>query len=136
MEKMTVQEAYEKAVNGVIDQGGFSYDVGLCLYRDDCGKKCAIGHIIPDSLYCAELEGNTVSEICVRTVLKRLIEGLDARAAALFRKIQTIHDEMAQEVHILDVRKKLEIFRGRCIDAGKAHHLDTFRISEVSITEG
>jgi hypothetical protein len=49
---MTHQEAYNTAVKGLAGQG-FLRSVGRhgCMYRGNEGRKCAVGHLIPDSQY-------------------------------------------------------------------------------------
>jgi hypothetical protein len=55
------QEAFDKAVKGIILQGGPSREGTGCLYRGPDGKKCAIGHLIPDELYDPDMEGRGMS---------------------------------------------------------------------------
>jgi hypothetical protein len=57
------QEAFDKAVKGIILQGGPSREDGGtgCLYRGPDGKKCAIGYLIPDELYDPDMEGRGMS---------------------------------------------------------------------------
>lgn len=62
--KLTLQEAFDVAVAGLVGQGlsrsrlinKYGEDAG-CGYRSQGGKKCALGHIIPDSEYKPEMEG-------------------------------------------------------------------------------
>jgi hypothetical protein len=51
------QELFEKAINGLLQQGTVSYIQGTgCMYRGLNGTKCAVGHLIPDELYDPEIE--------------------------------------------------------------------------------
>lgn len=59
------QEAFETVVRGLYAQGGPSFDdlhhgPGICKYRGAEGRKCAVGHLIPDEKYVPELECNIV----------------------------------------------------------------------------
>jgi hypothetical protein len=55
-----LQEAFTKAYLGLAAQG-FTRSFGMgrygssCLYRASDGKKCAVGHLIPDELYDPEV---------------------------------------------------------------------------------
>lgn len=51
---MNEQELFNKAYIGLDGQGfkrSFDIDKGRCMYRGPDGRKCAIGHAIPDELY-------------------------------------------------------------------------------------
>ncbi len=52
MKTYTMQEAFDKAVSGVIAQGCQSVnptDNTACMYRGKNGAKCALGHLLEDS---------------------------------------------------------------------------------------
>lgn len=53
------QTAFNKAAIALIEQNAFSLcDNGeTCAYRDADGRKCAIGHLIPDELFDKVHEG-------------------------------------------------------------------------------
>lgn len=61
---MTRQELFDKVVKGLAAQGFVTAysDVG-CSYRDDSGRKCAIGQLIPDEKYLPEFEGVGISQL-------------------------------------------------------------------------
>ena len=48
---MDKQAAFDKSFKGVIEQGGLSIseDGVYCLYRDDKGCKCGVGHLLPEN---------------------------------------------------------------------------------------
>lgn len=49
---MTKQEVFDKVVRGLASQGyQTSMRGGTCKYRGEGGRKCALGHLIPDALY-------------------------------------------------------------------------------------
>jgi len=58
----TLQEVYDIVAQHLLTQGAVALQTlphgGVaCAYRGDNGLKCAIGALIPDHLYCPELEG-------------------------------------------------------------------------------
>lgn len=61
--KDIAQVMFNRAYLGVLAQGGPSIDasIGWCLYRSDCGRKCSIGHNIPDDRYRLGFEHKDVS---------------------------------------------------------------------------
>ena len=67
---MTAQEIFDKAVGALLAQKKKSWSTELekCVYRTDCGLKCAVGHLIPDELYTSSME---VGPSGVKTLLDR-----------------------------------------------------------------
>lgn len=60
---LTAQEMLDRAVVGIINQGGPGLTAsGNCAYRTHGGKKCAIGWNIPDSLYTPVMELTSVDD--------------------------------------------------------------------------
>lgn len=60
----TLQAAFDVAYRGLRAQGferALRADGTLCAYRGIDGKKCAVGHLIPDEHYHIYLEGAEVS---------------------------------------------------------------------------
>lgn len=56
---MDLQAIFDVGVLGVLDQGGRSVAVSdgrACLYRGDGGRRCILGHSIPDAKYHFRLE--------------------------------------------------------------------------------
>lgn len=62
--ELTRQSAFETALKHMIAQGIRSQDNGLCVYRSLEGLKCAIGALIPDEFYIAELEASGIGGLC------------------------------------------------------------------------
>ena len=55
---ITAQELFDNALHGVLKQGGQSFDKKKgCVYRDPSGRRCGIGHSIPDAEYSSNFEG-------------------------------------------------------------------------------
>lgn len=89
----------------------------VCCYRDDQGRKCAVGALIPDSLYHRGLEGACVVSDRIADALHRadVIDKDDYNAVKsradswtnsprirLLRTLQQIHDRAARESAPLD----------------------------------
>lgn len=66
------------------------------MYRGPEGRKCAVGHLLPDELYRPSMEGMSVG-YCPRVLQEALLRaGIDMRASqtkALVQQMQTIHDD-------------------------------------------
>lgn len=61
----TLQQAFDTAALGIINQGGFaSSNGGMCYYRDrDSDRKCGVGHLISDKYYKSGFENQGVVSI-------------------------------------------------------------------------
>jgi hypothetical protein len=108
--QITNQQAFDAALYGIraqkyarsgwMDEGNF-----LCLYRDSSGRKCAVGHILPDAIYTPDIETTAVQYLC-RGMLRQgdtynpakqraqpvfdLLHGLDQ---GLLSALQSAHDD-------------------------------------------
>ena len=84
---MTDREAFYTVWEHLQNQEGRSYsDRGGCLYRDDHGRKCAVGILIPDSEYNPEFEGMP-TDVVLRTCPS--LQNLDRD---LLIALQAVHD--------------------------------------------
>ena len=97
VETLTKQQMYDIAKAGIIQQGAFCLSSGACAYRNDKGQKCAVGFLIPDTIYDAGLEGFRVDELrgvaidCTEDDIKFLMElqeAHDGPAAAFWLDLQ------------------------------------------------
>lgn len=94
---MNYQEAFDKALTGIRAQGGPSMRGTLCMYRSDDGRKCGVGHLIPDEAYTWGMEGKKASEIPIARAA-----GADDTAYAFYKdrcfleELQNAHDFAAQ----------------------------------------
>lgn len=62
----TLQEQFNTVVRGLAGQGwrqSRDPSAGNCLLRGPDGRKCAIGHLIPDPLYQKKMEGDVLALI-------------------------------------------------------------------------
>lgn len=92
----TNQETFDQAVLGVLEQGAPSLRVAIngkidCVYRGEDGRKCAAGHLIPDSWYRFCMEGKSVkSDTPAGIALLQLGYSL-----SLVHRLQAAHDGAA-----------------------------------------
>lgn len=86
---------YWKVRNHLLAQGAKAFDAGgeQCAYRAKGGLKCAIGCLIPDSLYRKDLEGKTVYDIGIQNLLEKVFgHPLDAETQGFLQDLQGVHD--------------------------------------------
>lgn len=100
---MTYQEIFTKVRNHLLAQNKKSLIpphqelTSGCAYRGIGNTACAIGCLIPDSLYTIELEGRSVGSTDVSKVLAQVI-GLEWDTPEMWeyirflRKLQLVHD--------------------------------------------
>jgi len=75
MTKITAQQAFETAVNGLYAQGQLSTNsVNDCLYRSPEGLKCGVGFLIPDEVYQEGFEDQSASDIFGVPAIKELFD--------------------------------------------------------------
>jgi len=107
----TLQEMFNQAYLGVIAQGGQSSDgLGHCMYRGPEGRKCAVGHLLPDESYHRRLEGKSVdygSGALKPALIQAGIDMGDKSTKALLAKMQYIHDAPAPSDELFIERFKL-----------------------------
>lgn len=105
---MTMQQVFDIAAPALLAQGKESmrrrnpdaeddFSIGLvCAYRGDNGLKCAIGHIIPDSIYNVDMEGRAVMEVyTMYPEFKTLLTGegeWEVNMASFLEALQSVHD--------------------------------------------
>ncbi len=91
---MTKQETFNKVVKHLRRQKtqALQNDGFGCAYRGDDGKKCAVGCLIPDSLYVPWMEGNEAGEQRMRALLQ-LLE-IDVQLA---NDLQKVHDNQMND---------------------------------------
>lgn len=70
----TNQEAFDIALNGILQQGGPSLDKENvnCMYRSHQGRKCAIGWLIPDDKYNPDFEKKGIFNDIVSNTMREL----------------------------------------------------------------
>lgn len=72
---------------------------GVCAYRDAEGRKCAIGALIPDWAYKAEIEGEPVELIAWKHPEFSFVLGVESEKDTYFLgALQRVHDAYAPKV--------------------------------------
>jgi len=66
-------------------------DNGYCMYLGNNRLKCAIGCLIPNSLYMVDLEENPVESDEIMDILKKVIN-FDKVNDKILRSLQNLHD--------------------------------------------
>lgn len=108
---MTLQEIFDKVYRHLLSQGKQAYDETRpgCVYRSPDGLSCAIGCLIPNSLYYPALEGHGVRNMAIITVLKKagVIPDIEDYwdYVVLLDNLQKIHDS----VFPVDWQEKLDL---------------------------
>lgn len=108
---MTPQEIFTRVKAHLLKQGVRSMDGRRCGYRGQDGTSCAVGCLIPDSLYHAELEGYAASSLEVGGVLQRA-GVLDPGCSYwdLLSALQKCHDHHAPQDWRLELNSIAERF--------------------------
>ena len=127
---MTMQEAFNKSVLGVVAQGRPSIENGFCLYRAPNGCKCALGHLIADEHYHPGLENTTANSTALRKALAASgmdVGGIDAEADMLNRSdllmaLQVAHDHAALKT-LRHPHNFVANFIAECRDVARNHCL-------------
>lgn len=114
---MNRQEVFNEVFEKLSTQGrkskahveGYFSDLHLvlgCAYRSPNGDKCAIGHLIPDSLYSEEIEGtniyydpetNSMYDHEINSVLKKVYPDITDKDFMFLSELQEIHDNLPED---------------------------------------
>lgn len=89
---MTDQEVFDTVAKHLLTQKRKSVDRGRCLYKSNDGAMCAVGCLIPESMYQREMEGHHVEDAVVGKTLSLL--GINIHLA---QKLQGVHDQYDAE---------------------------------------
>lgn len=138
-----IQEVFNKAVMGVIEQGGPAIKMNTvgsksCAYRGNDGAKCAVGHILPDRLAIAAdffglmpsdvvgMMSNNSSDRSAKFIKKFETEILDIgdiNVWKLLTKLQAAHDEAFSDMEDAS-GDFLRDFKANCHDIAKEYDLE------------
>lgn len=75
-------------------------EFGSCKYRNDAGMMCAVGCLITDEAYNADLEGKMSNDLLVVEALNRSGVPTDDDANTLFRAWQSYHDSTYTSIDV------------------------------------
>lgn len=105
MEKSKIDPAKVEEINEAKKQSGFSYiGEATCAYRGLGGKTCAIGCLIPDTLYKLVMEGNRGGTGMIMQAIG--LNPLDSSMQIFLNGLQNIHDNYEPR----DWRERLDAF--------------------------
>lgn len=122
-EPVEAQEVFDFAVGKVIEQGVPAMYARECVYRASYGRKCAFGHLIPDSLYTDEFENLSAVTILAKQAHPHYSSALAAslgRHSFLIEEMQRAHDRAAKYTQGADF---VNNFRHRAEAVAKGHGL-------------
>lgn len=99
---MNRQEIFDTVLTKLREQvyRSDSSGVGGCAYRGSNGRKCAVGHLIPDAIYSREMENKTVGAL-IRTFRDVLPDYINNNQEFL-RELQMAHDEVLPNIYAND----------------------------------
>ena len=103
MQPLTEQQVYNNALFGMRGQNYEPSRIGdACLYRGPRGLKCAIGHSIPDDIYCPEMdrgvnddELTTIGHFLKEFTFSSLCELFQHASGELLTALQVTHDQLS-----------------------------------------
>ena len=90
------QDAFDKVLKAIRAQG-YQRSVnadGSCKYRGPNGLRCAAGHLIPNSLYKASIEGVSISDA---RIPEEITNYFDSVSLDLIQSMQFAHDNYLEE---------------------------------------
>jgi hypothetical protein len=102
---MTNQEVFNRVWERAKDNRCANGPDGGCMYRNPDGLKCFIGHLIPDELYEAEMEGRTVRRLLEEYPNTFLALGLTGANLPLMQALQNVHDYRYPEMWERELRQ-------------------------------
>lgn len=96
---MTDQEVFDTVARHLLTQKARASDAqyeekawSACVYRHSSGRKCAVGVLIPDDKYCADMEGRAPDNSSTTGLKIRDAAGLTDDQVRLALSCQTVHD--------------------------------------------
>lgn len=89
------QQLFDFVVKSVLAQGKPSYNITangdiLCQYRCEDGRRCAAGHVIADSEYSADFEGQSIEHVLEKIYGPEC--HVHAEKMRLLADLQEVHD--------------------------------------------
>lgn len=114
---LSKQEVFDKVALHLLKQNERSVEVSKpdalpgCMYRGKDGLMCAAGALIPDELYDANFEGNTINSVLADNYRLRGLFQQEVLDSPLLEDLQCLHDGVAYEIsnwyfYLLDLAKE------------------------------
>lgn len=123
MNRMTNQEIFDKVADHLIKQGRKSIRENTsryCMYRGADGTMCAVGCLIPDELYSADMEDLTADDLIKKFPNTKKI--FNPRSTNLLLDLQDVHDSCRV---ITNKQFDMEDLIERLLTIRKDHHMRT-----------
>ena len=146
---LTKQEIFDKAVIGVLSQGGYAIIMNRkiqstrCMLRTRTGKKCAFGQVIPDELYDRSMEEHSFLKVYSADFFSMYPEVAYLRKHAnLLQKLQEWHDNAAYLAPSSKNKKQLEkhMFSSMNLERlcyiAKNHNISLKNVNEYIVSRG
>ena len=121
------QSLFDQMLTGLAKQGwrqSYFHNGKGCCYRGPEGLKCAVGHLIPDSLYEPEMDANGGDLDDVDNILREsvtieavLLSGKISRHYHFLISVQEWHDN-----HLVDMEISMEEDRWNLLKDKVSHH--------------
>lgn len=95
----TNQELFDRSAKHLLNQGRAARDFGgSCRYRTETGESCAIGALISDEFYNADMEQGTPLDTKVQVVLINagLMAPYDQERILFLNNLQKAHDKASE----------------------------------------
>lgn len=114
-----IQDIFNKSYTGLEKQGWVrsgdkdEHDEFKCMYRDLNGNKCAIGQVIPDSLYDERIENYSMHANIIRSIVSQSVGVYVDPFVSVLSNLQSCHD----------LGHTPEDMKARFISFAKAHGL-------------
>lgn len=94
---MNRQQIFDTVVSKLLIQGQNSVDEVVCRYRGPEGRKCAIGHLIPDELYNPDFETRSIDMILEDEKLSKNLPSWMFEEKDFLYRLQAMHDDEISE---------------------------------------
>ena len=99
---LNAQEIFDKVTRHLFTQGRPAKHLGLCRYRDNEGRSCAVGCLIPEERYDPSFDNEASGGTAITAALgnPKFVQaladgGVDAAEHFdLLRSLQVVHDSM------------------------------------------
>lgn len=120
-ETFNEQEIFNYVIEKLAQQGKRSRDENGCVYYNENGLKCAVGHLIPNHLYQPSMDknGGIVVDLLLQSYTD--LDYLDTYKNLLVA-LQKAHD---LSNNITDIQSQLQTI-------AKEHHLNPFKVSAIT----
>lgn len=92
---MTPQEIFDTVATHLFTQGRRSMHNGICVYRGENNLKCAVGILIPDSVYTPWMDSKSPYGLDVYSLIRKFHKELPVwfgQNKALLLDLQEVHD--------------------------------------------